>query len=257
MRNKISPDNTYSCQCHYVTHTYLKHNFARAHSEYIYQPQRSCGQGNIFTPVCHSVHRGGFCLNACWDTNLPPTRHPPGADTPPPDQPPQEQTPPRADTPQQTPPPDQADTPPQTRQTPTRTRESPAYGLRAAGTHPTGMHSCFFIICTKFPGPHEEIVRLLFISRVLYNNYTQRQKIFAPFTLTPRSIIRHEIRLIAVLDILIFLSSFEPEEVRNFIEDNISADSWICERIISIGIQILLWYLGHCFCLFVYIRRVR
>ena len=24
-----------------------------------YRPQRSCGQGNIFTPVCHSVHRGG------------------------------------------------------------------------------------------------------------------------------------------------------------------------------------------------------
>ena len=23
-----------------------------------YRPQRSCGQGNIFTPVCHSVHRG-------------------------------------------------------------------------------------------------------------------------------------------------------------------------------------------------------
>ena len=25
---------------------------------YYYRPQRSCGQGNIFTPVCHSVHRG-------------------------------------------------------------------------------------------------------------------------------------------------------------------------------------------------------
>ena len=23
-----------------------------------YRPQRSCGLGNIFTPVCHSVHRG-------------------------------------------------------------------------------------------------------------------------------------------------------------------------------------------------------
>ena len=41
-----------------------------------YRPQRSCGQGNIFTPVCHSVHRGGgwFCLNACWDTTHPWTR---------------------------------------------------------------------------------------------------------------------------------------------------------------------------------------
>ena len=26
---------------------------------YYYRPQRSCGQGNIFTPVCHSVHGGG------------------------------------------------------------------------------------------------------------------------------------------------------------------------------------------------------
>ena len=24
-----------------------------------YRPQRSCGQGNIFTPLCHSVDRGG------------------------------------------------------------------------------------------------------------------------------------------------------------------------------------------------------
>ena len=32
---------------------------------HFYRPQRSCGQGNIFTPVCHSVHRGGFCLSAC------------------------------------------------------------------------------------------------------------------------------------------------------------------------------------------------
>ena len=55
--------------------------------KYIYRPQRSCGQGNIFRPVCHSVHRGGggFCLSACWDTPLdtrPPP--PPGADTLPP-----------------------------------------------------------------------------------------------------------------------------------------------------------------------------
>ena len=28
-------------------------------SEHYYRPKRSFGQGNIFTPVCHSVHRGG------------------------------------------------------------------------------------------------------------------------------------------------------------------------------------------------------
>ena len=85
-----------------------------------YRPQRSCGQGNIFTPVCHSVHRG-VCLSACWDTSppLPPTPYskhpPPGSDTPLPG----------------------PDTTP-----PAPLKQTPAYGLRAAGTHPTGMHSC-------------------------------------------------------------------------------------------------------------------
>ena len=32
-----------------------------------YRPQRSCGQGYVFTRVCHSVNRG-VCLSACWDT---------------------------------------------------------------------------------------------------------------------------------------------------------------------------------------------
>ena len=61
-----------------------------------YRPQRSCGQGNIFAPVCHSVHRGEG-VSASVHAGIPP--------------PPQDQTP-------------------------------PAYGQRAAGTHPTGMHSC-------------------------------------------------------------------------------------------------------------------
>ena len=37
-----------------------------------YRPQRSCGQGNIFTPVCHSVHRGGMS-----EADPPGSRHPP------------------------------------------------------------------------------------------------------------------------------------------------------------------------------------
>ena len=77
-----------------------------------YRPQRSCGQGNIFAPVCHSVHSGGLCLGACWDTTPPPpeqthtpwSRHPP--DTPR-DQTPSEQTPPRSRHPLP-----EADTPP-------------------------------------------------------------------------------------------------------------------------------------------------
>ena len=34
-------------------------------------------QGNVFTPVCHSVHRGGVCLSACWDTHTPLEAPPP------------------------------------------------------------------------------------------------------------------------------------------------------------------------------------
>ena len=80
---------------------------AQMHVTYFYRPQRSCGQGNIFTPVCHSVHRGeGVCLSACWDTT------PPGADTP------QEQTPPGPDPPSRHPP---RTRPPQNRH-PHRTR---------------------------------------------------------------------------------------------------------------------------------------
>ena len=59
----------------------------------------------------------------------------------PPDQtpPPPEQTPaPRTRPPLDQTPPDQ----PPREQTPPR-KQTPAYGLRAAGTHPTGMHSCY------------------------------------------------------------------------------------------------------------------
>ena len=53
----------------------------------IYRPQRSCGQGNVFTGVCHSLcsQGEGVCLSACWDTTSPPGpgRHPLRSDTPP------------------------------------------------------------------------------------------------------------------------------------------------------------------------------
>ena len=112
-----------------------------------YRPKRSFGQGNIFTPVCHSVHRGGcFSLpdpptgadpprmeNPPGWRNPPGMENPPGADTTPGwrtppwhGEPPPEQTPPRMENP-----------PPG--------KQTPAYGLRSAGTHPTGMHSCFFL----------------------------------------------------------------------------------------------------------------
>ena len=105
--------------------------------KYFYRSQPSCGQGNIFVPVCHTVHRG-MCLPQCmlgyhtpWEQTPPQSRHPPeqippGADTPrgadplgsrhpqsrhcprsrhPPEQiPPGSRQPPRTDTPHRHPP---------------------------------------------------------------------------------------------------------------------------------------------------------
>ena len=91
------------------------------------------GQGNVFTGVCHSVHRGeGVCLSACWDTTTPRSRHPPWDQTPPGSrppkqtQPPLDQTPPHlgaelplgADVPLQEQTPPRADTPPWEQTTP-------------------------------------------------------------------------------------------------------------------------------------------
>ena len=48
-----------------------------------YRPQRSCGQGNIFAPVCHSVHRGGLpqCILGYHpqEAHTPQSTHPPGS----------------------------------------------------------------------------------------------------------------------------------------------------------------------------------
>ena len=80
-----------------------------------YQPQWSCDQGNVFTGVCLSTGGGG-CLPQCMlGCQIPLDQaDPPGSGRP-----------------------------PWTRQTlPPPGKQTPAYGLRAAGTHPTGMHSC-------------------------------------------------------------------------------------------------------------------
>ena len=48
-----------------------------------YRPQRSCGQGNIFTPVCHSVHRGGSASMHAGIPTPPDQVDPPGPGRPP------------------------------------------------------------------------------------------------------------------------------------------------------------------------------
>ena len=54
--------------------------------------KQSLGQGNIFAPVCHSVHRGGEIpdppgsRHPPWEQNPPVTRYTPGEQTPPLDQ---------------------------------------------------------------------------------------------------------------------------------------------------------------------------
>ena len=40
--------------------------------KHFYRPQRSCGQGNIFTPVCHSVRRGGVLPQCMLGYHTPP-----------------------------------------------------------------------------------------------------------------------------------------------------------------------------------------
>ena len=95
---------------------------------FCYRPKRSFGQGNIFTPVCHSFcSRGGV-----------PDQAPPNQVGTPSDQAgtPQDQTPPWT---RQVHPPDQAGTPPRD-QTPPGTRHPPGPGRYSPpGTrHPPG-----------------------------------------------------------------------------------------------------------------------
>ena len=111
----------------------------------------------MFLQVC-VCPRGGVCLSACWDAippgwrtpwvekpplgpGRPPTPHP----QPPDGESPRDQAdPPDGELPQmENPPRDQAD--PQMENPPPPGKQTPAYGLRAAGTHPTRMHSCYFV----------------------------------------------------------------------------------------------------------------
>ena len=76
-----------------------------------YRPQTKLQKGNVFTPVCDSVHGGGVHLP--WQTNThPPNRHPP-VDTPTGRHPHGRHIPPPSE-----------------------------MVIAADGMHPTGLHSC-------------------------------------------------------------------------------------------------------------------
>ena len=114
-------------------------------------PATKLGQGYVFTGVCDSVHRGGVCLSACWDTTTPPganiplgadipleqippgSRHspPPRSRHPPGSRPPWEQTPPplRSRPPQEQTPAPRSRHPPPSRHTPPRADTPPAQSM--------------------------------------------------------------------------------------------------------------------------------
>ena len=102
------------------------------------QRQNVIAKGYVFTGICQSTGERGVCPIACWDT-------PPCVDTPWADIPlPQADTPPEQTPPGQTPPPRQTPTLP--RQTSPHAQCMLGYGQQADGTHPTGMHSCFYLV---------------------------------------------------------------------------------------------------------------
>ena len=97
----------FSCQLRAIVCGDSKNFFERI--IHYYRPKRSFGQGNIFTPVCHSVHRGGRVLLASppppgMETPLEQTparmENPPQMEEPPPDgEPPRMEEPPRIEEP--------------------------------------------------------------------------------------------------------------------------------------------------------------
>ena len=118
-----------------------------------YRPQRSCGQGNIFTCVCHSFCSQGGRGSASVHAGIPPPRI---RQTPP------EQTPPpHSPLTRQTPPPDQADSPPeQAQQTPPREADfsirsmSGRWALLLPDVTEIGAFSLCYFFFTKAPsGP--------------------------------------------------------------------------------------------------------
>ena len=82
---KIAPGVSEVCLC---TLHLFPFDMSHAHNHYPlnnYRPQTKLRKGYVFTPVCHSVHRGGgICPSGFWNTppwaDTPLAKHPPGGD---------------------------------------------------------------------------------------------------------------------------------------------------------------------------------
>ena len=139
------------------------------------RPQRSCGQGNIFTPVCHSVHGGGACLRQNPPEQTPPPRaNTPGSDTPQSRHPPRADTPradtPRADTPKSRHPQSKhpqsrhplEQTPPQVRHPPEQTPPPPPAAdssIRStSGRYPSYWNAFLFVVFLVGSSTQQEIL---------------------------------------------------------------------------------------------------
>ena len=142
--------------------------------------KRNMGQGNVFTCLCHSVHRGeGVSFWAeTHQTETPQTETPldraPLIETPL-DRDPSRQRPlwtetpdrdPRQRPPRQRPPPDSDPAgqrfPPQTETLPPETppRQKTLAAMVAGSMRPTGMHTCFDFFARTKQSAHESEVRL-------------------------------------------------------------------------------------------------
>ena len=112
VRKPEEPQGHECCRVLWLASNILKGIFDETNSPMFvyYRPQRSCGQGNIFAPVCHSVHGGGVSVEQTPQSRPPSgSRHTPRADPPEQTTPPWEQT---HTPPEQTPPPEQTRPPP-------------------------------------------------------------------------------------------------------------------------------------------------
>ena len=97
---RVSPSGKY-----WIRHWYIRNPISRLYL-FITARKRSLGQGNIFAPVCHSVHGVG----STWAGTPRDQVHPPRPGTPP------------------------------------GAVHAGRYGQQAGSTHPTGMHSCLFLV---------------------------------------------------------------------------------------------------------------